>query len=105
MRTIAMKKKALRPKFRLLAIAEDEATQRFLAVIKFRDRDGNMRRVSLPLAELDNRKPLAETLTNLGAYFGGNQQANERALQKLIGARHEANRLNFAARVGWYRGY
>jgi Domain of unknown function (DUF927) len=99
-----MKTKPLRPKLRLVAIAEDEATQQFLAVIKFCDRDGNMRRVNLPLAELDDRKALVKTLTNLGAYFDDDPQANEASLQKLISARHDAKRVNFAARVGWYGG-
>jgi hypothetical protein len=99
-----MKRKVLRPKLRLVAIAEDEATSEFFAVIKFRDRDGNMRRVNLPLAELDNRKALVTTLTNLGAYFGDDQQANELALEKLLSAKDAAKRNNFAARVGWYGG-
>jgi putative DNA primase/helicase len=100
-----MEKKVRRPKLRLLAIAEDEATEQFLAVIKFRDHDGNMRRVNLPLAELDNRKALVNTLTNHGAFFANDQRANERALQKLMNSKHKAKRFNFAARVGWYRGY
>jgi putative DNA primase/helicase len=99
-----MKKKVLRPKLRLRAIAEDEATQQFLAVIEFRDRDGNMRRVNLPLAELDDRRALVKTLTNHGAYFADDQQANELALGKLLSAKDAAKRINFAARVGWYGG-
>jgi Domain of unknown function (DUF927) len=97
-----MQNHTLRPYLKLVAIAEDEATHEFLADIKFRDRDGNMRRVNLPLAELDNRKALVKTLTNLGAYFGTDQQANERALRKLIASKQKAKRINFAARVGWH---
>jgi Domain of unknown function (DUF927) len=97
-----MQNHTLRPYLKLVAIAEDEATNEFLADIKFRDRDGNMRRVNLPLAELDNRKALVKTLTNLGAYFGTDQQANERALRKLIASKQKAKRINFAARVGWH---
>src|ERR1700730_5972489 len=101
-----MQNHTLRPYLKLVAIAEDEATHEFLADIKFRDRDGNMRRVNLPLAELDNRKALVKTLTNLGAYFGTDQQANERALRKLIASKQKAKRINFAARVGWHNdGY
>jgi hypothetical protein len=62
-----MQNHTLRPYLKLVAIAEDEATHEFLADIKFRDRDGNMRRVNLPLAELDNRKALVKTLTNRSA--------------------------------------
>src|ERR1700730_1484699 len=97
-----MQNHTLRPYLKLVAIAEDEATHEFLANIKFRDRDGNMRRVNLPLAELDNRKALVKTLTNLGAYFGTDQQANERGLRKLIASNQKAKRINFAARVGWH---
>jgi Domain of unknown function (DUF927) len=97
-----MQNHTLRPYLKLVAIAEDEATHEFLADIKFRDRDGNMRRVNLPLAELDNRKALVKTLTNLGAYFGTDQRANERALRKLIASKQKAKRINFAARVGWH---
>ena len=101
-----MQNHTLRPYLKLVAIAEDEATHEFLADIKFRDRDGNMRRVNLPLAELDNRKALVKTLTNLGAYFGTDQRANERALRKLIASKQKAKRINFAARVGWHNdGY
>jgi putative DNA primase/helicase len=101
----SMKKKALRPKLRLLAIAEDKATSEFFAVIKFRDQHGKMRRRNLPLEELNNVKALVNTLTKYGAYFPDDQQTNKRALQKLISARHDVNRITFAAQVGWYRGY
>src|ERR1700737_3462671 len=97
-----MKNKLMLPKLRLVAIAEDEATSKFLAVIKFRDRDGKVRRINLPLAKLDDRKALIKTLTNSGADFAIDQQRNERALRKLLASRRKAKRFNFAARVGWY---
>src|ERR1700730_14755225 len=100
-----MKNKLMLPKLRLVAIAEDEATSKFLAVISFRDRDGKVRPINLPLAKLDDRKALIKTLTNSGAYFATDQEKNERALRKLIASRRKAKRFNFAARVGWYRGY
>ncbi len=94
-----MKKKLLRPKLRLVAIAEDKATGEFFAVIKFRDQHGNMRRRNLPLEELNSVKALVNTLTKYGAYFSDDQQENKRALQKLISAKHDVNRINFAAQV------
>jgi hypothetical protein len=97
-----MNTKPLRPCFKLVAIAEDEATKEFVAIIKFRDRDGGMRRVDLPLADLDNRKALTKTLTNLGAYFSDMEAKNKGALDKLLAAKRKAKRINFAARVGWY---
>jgi putative DNA primase/helicase len=96
--------KALRPYFKLVAIAEDEATHEFFAIIKYRDVDGGVRRVNIPVADLDNRKALAKTLTNLGAYFSHMEAKNKRALDKLIASKRKAKRLNFAARVGWYGG-
>jgi len=97
-----MKRKVVSPKLCLVAIAEDEAMQKFFAVIEFRDRDGKMRRANLPLAKLDDRKSLVKILTNSGAYFGTDQEANERALRHLLASRRKAKRFNFAARVGWY---
>jgi putative DNA primase/helicase len=99
-----MKIKSLRPWFKLVAIAEDEATNEFFAVIKCRDLDGGMRRVTLPLADLDNRKALSKTLTNLGVYFSDMKAKNERALDKLLASKRKAQRINFAPRVGWYGG-
>jgi len=99
-----MKGKTLRPWFKLVAIAEDEATKEFSAIIKFRDRDGGVRRVVLPLSELDDRKALVKTFTNLGAYLSNKRRANERALAKLVASKSKAERINFAARVGWYGG-
>jgi hypothetical protein len=99
------KDKVLRPRFKLVAIAEDEATKEFFANIRYRDLDGGVRRVSLPLADLDDRKALVKTLKNLGAYFSSKQPANERALAKLLASKRKAKRYNFAPRVGWYDGY
>ena len=56
--------KSLRPSLKLVAIAEDEATKEFFAIIRYRDLDGGVRRVSLPLADLDDRKALVKKLKN-----------------------------------------
>jgi putative DNA primase/helicase len=97
-----MKTTTLRPYLKLIAIAEDEATKEFFAIIKCRDLDGGMRSVTLPLADLNNRKALAKTLTNLGAYFSNMESKNKRALDELLASKRKAERFNFAARVGWY---
>jgi putative DNA primase/helicase len=99
-----MNNKTLRPCFKLVAIAEDEATHEFFAIIKYRDVDGGVRWVNIPVADLDNRKALTKTLKNLGAYFSNMEAKNKRALDKLIASKRKAKRLNFAARVGWYGG-
>jgi putative DNA primase/helicase len=98
------KDKVLRPWFKLVAVAEDEATKEFFVTITYRDLDGDVRRVSLPLADLDDKKALIKKLKNLGAYFSSKQPANERALAKLRASKRKAKRYNFAPRVGWYDG-
>ena len=97
-----MKTTVSKPSLKLIAIAEDEATREFFAIIKCRDLDGGMRSVTVPLADLNHRKALAKTLTNLGAYFSNMESKNKRALDKLLASKRKAERFNFAARVGWY---
>jgi putative DNA primase/helicase len=99
-----MKTRVLKPWLKLDAIAEDEATKEFFGIIKCRDLDGGVRRVTLPLADLDDRKALVKKLTNLGAYFSKMEAKNKCALDKLLLAKLKAKRINFAARVGWYGG-
>ena len=60
--------------------------------------------MTLPLADLDDRKALVKKLTNLGAYFSKMEAKNKCALDKLLLAKLKAKRINFAARVGWYGG-
>jgi hypothetical protein len=99
-----MKSKVLKPWFKLVAIAENEATKEFFGIIRCRDLDGGVRRVTLPIADLDSRKALVKTLKNLGVYFSDKEVKNKRALDKLLAAKRKAKRINFAARVGWYGG-
>jgi hypothetical protein len=98
------KDKVLRPWFKLVAIAEDEGTCEFFAVIKYRDLDGRVRRVILPRADIDDRKGLTKTLKNLGAHFSKLEEENENALDKLMAA-DDAQRWKFAAKLGWYDGH
>ena len=58
--------------------------------------------MTLPLADLDDRKALVKKLTNLGAFFSKMEAKNKCALDKLLAAKRKAKRINFAARVGWY---
>jgi putative DNA primase/helicase len=100
-----MKTRVLKPWLKLDAIAEDEATKEFFAIIEFRDRYGGMRRATIPLTELDDRNALAKTLTNLGMYFSNMDTKSKRAvLDKLLDSNRKTKRISFAARVGWYRG-
>jgi uncharacterized protein (DUF927 family) len=99
------KDKVLRPRFKLVAVAEDEATGEFFSVIKYRDLDGRVRRVILPRADLDDRKSLTKRLKNLGAHFSELAEENENALDKLMAAAGNAERWKFAAKLGWYDGH
>ena len=99
---MTMKSTVLKPWFNLVAIAEDEATKEFFGIIKCRDLDGGVRRVTLPLADLDDRKALVKKLTNFGACFSKMEAKNKRALDELLASKRKAERFNFAARVGWY---
>ena len=97
-----LKSTVLKPWFKLVAIAEDEATKEFFGIIKYRDVDGGIRWVNIPVADLENRKALTKTLKNLGAHFSSMEAKNKRALDELLAAKRKAKRTNFAARVGWY---
>ncbi len=99
------KDRVLRPRFKLVAVAEDEATGEFFSVIKYRDLDGRVRRVILPRADLDDRKSLTKRLKNLGAHFSELEEENENALDKLMAADGNAERWKCAAKLGWYDGH
>jgi hypothetical protein len=99
------KDQILRPQFTLIAIAEDEATREFFAVVKYRDLYGRGRRVILPRADLDDIKNLTRTLKNLGAHFSKLETENQKALEKLMTANRSAERWKFAAKLGWYDGH
>ena len=87
-----MKTSVLKPWFNLVAIAEDEATKEFFGIIKCRDLDGGVRRVTLPLADLDDRKALVKKLTNLGAYFSNMEFKNKCALDEFLASKRKAKR-------------
>ena len=92
-------------KIGLKAVAEDEARQEFLAVIEFRDIDGNYRPLSLPLSDLEDLKALRKTLRNAGCYFPKRQDKAKAALTALAESTAKAERWKFPARVGWYDGH
>src|SRR3981189_1220299 len=91
-----------KPWFELRAIAEDEATQEFFAIIEYRDIDGGVRSVHVPRTELDDKKSLKKILTNKGAYFSEDEDENEKALLALRRHSGEGTRCTFARGLGWY---
>jgi hypothetical protein len=90
------------PDMKLVAIAENEQTREFFAIIKFRDIDGKMRRVSLPLEDLKEPKTLVKTLTKFGALFSQSDDENKVALESLCKSETKAVRWKRVATVGWH---
>jgi putative DNA primase/helicase len=90
---------------KLLATAEDKATQEFFAVITYRDIYGGVRRVNVPLAELKELKAMEKLLTNAGACFSDDDEENVDALHALRNSTDTAERWVFARALGWYDDY
>jgi putative DNA primase/helicase len=90
---------------KLVAIAEDEATNEFIAVIEFRDIDGQIRRFEQPKSTLRKIDQLKEALDNAGAYLSTNDRECRDAIRALSISADTAERRKFAAAVGWYDGH
>ena len=87
---------------KLVAIAEDEATNEFIAVIEFRDIDGQIRRFEQPKSTLRKIDQLREALDNAGAYLSTSDRECRNAIRTLSISADTAERRKFAAAVGWY---
>jgi len=100
-------KKASRQPFclKLIAIAEDEATREFMAVIEFSDIDGQVRRLEQPKSSLRKIEQLKEALDNAGAYLSTNDRECRDAIRALSNSADTAARWKFAASLGWYDGH
>ena len=90
---------------KLVAIAEDEATREFIAIIKFRDINGQIRRLEQPKSSLRKMDQLREALDNAGAYLSTNDKENTDAIRALSLSAHNAERWKYAPAVGWYDGH
>ena len=90
---------------KLVAIAEDEATGEFIAVIEFRDIDGKIRQIEQPKSNLRKIRVLKEALENAGAYLSPNNGVNNKALRVLSISANDAKRWKYAPAVGWYDGH
>jgi putative DNA primase/helicase len=93
------------PQLKLVAIAEDEATHEFTAVIDFRDIDGQIRRIEQPKSSLRKIDHLKDALDNAGAYLSTNDKNNRDAIQALSISAAKAKRWKYAPSVGWYDGH
>jgi hypothetical protein len=91
------------PFFELRAIAEDEATGEFTAVVRFRDVTGRLRQIEQPRANLSKPALLREALENAGAALFHTDKENNKAIQAMSAS--DAKLWKFAASVGWYDGH
>ncbi len=89
------------PELTLIAIAENEPTREFFAIIKFRDVDGEMREIRVPRSILRNRKLLRDGLATAGAYFSLSDDVNVSALDNLVTNDNHAARWKYVPSVGW----
>jgi putative DNA primase/helicase len=89
------------PKFELVAIADDEKTEKFFGVIEFTDVDGKRRTLQVSRADLDDRKQLLAELKNAGARLSPSTVTNDHAIDAMMGKRHSNRRWTFARTTGW----
>ena len=90
------------PYIKLVAIAEDEATRGFIAVMKFRDIDGQIRRIEQPRSTLRKIEKLKEALDDAGACLSSDDRKNYDAIRALSSSVDHAERWKYAPHVGWY---
>ncbi len=93
------------PHLKLIAIAEDEATGEFTAVIEFRDIDGQIRRIEQPKSGLRRVNELREALEDAGADMSTSDKENDAAIGALSIAANTAKRWKYPASLGWYDGH
>ena len=93
------------PHVKLVAIAEDEATGEFTAVIEFCDIDGHIRRIEQPKSNLRKTELIREALDNAGAYLPSNDIESRKAILALSKSADNAERWKYAPSVGWYDGH
>jgi Domain of unknown function (DUF927) len=90
---------------KVVAIAEDEATREFIAIIEFRDINGQIRRIQQPKSILRKIGQLKEALDNAGASLPANDQKCCRKIRALSESVENAERWKYAPHVGWYDGH
>ena len=93
------------PHVKLVAVAEDEATGEFTAIIEFRDIDGRIRRIEQPKSNLRKTELIREALDNAGAHLTSNNTESRNAISALSKSADIAERWKYASSVGWYDGH
>jgi hypothetical protein len=99
----AMNKK-LKENLKLIAIAEDKATNEFFAVVRYRDVKGDFRNKEVPLAALDDASGLRKELINAGAYFASDAVDPLSGIRVLQAAKEQAPQWVYAKQLGWEGG-
>jgi putative DNA primase/helicase len=90
------------PKLKLVAIAENELTREFFAIVEFRDIYGKTRKISIPRSILRKRKLLRDTLDTAGTYFALSEDVNIAALDNLTTKVNSAARWKYVSSIGWH---
>jgi hypothetical protein len=98
-------RKAAKPTFKLIAIAEDERTKKFFGVIGFTDVYEKTRSLLVNRADLDNKKLVIETLKNSGAQLPPSTQAVESAIESMVNHSDTTEHWKVAASTGWREGH
>jgi hypothetical protein len=93
--------KVLNESLKLIATAEDKATEEFFGVIRFRTVRGLFRTKPFPLAALDEVKELRRELINKGAYFAPDSEDAFSAIRTLQMAKDQAPHWTYAKMLGW----
>jgi putative DNA primase/helicase len=93
--------KKLKESLKLIAIAEDKATEEFFAVIRFRTVRGLFRTREFPLAALDDKKELRKELIKKGAYFASDSEDPFSSIRALQMAKDRAPHWTYAKTLGW----
>src|SRR3984957_1353119 len=93
--------KKLKERLKLIATAEDKATEEFFAVVRFRTVRGLFRTKQFPLAALDDMKELRRELINRGAYFAPDSEDAFSSIRALQMAKDRAQHWTYAKTLGW----
>jgi Domain of unknown function (DUF927) len=86
---------------RLAAIAKDEASDKYFAVITFRDVEGNKQQLVQPRSSLRTVSRMIQVLDDAGASLPVSDLKTKKLVRSLLLSERNAPRWKFAAATGW----
>ena len=90
---------------RLAAIAEDEASHKYFAVITFRDVAGDKQQLVQPRSSLRTVSRMIQVLDDAGASLPVPNRETKKLVRSLLSSERNAPRWKFAPATGWYDGH